>query len=209
MAYKDEVPKRAENILNDLLQTYTNNTIEDKNKLATNTLKFLQKRISDVEGDLTNIEKKLQQYKTSRGAVDISKQGELYLENVSANDQKQGEVSTQIAVLDQVEKYVKAKDNEGAIVPSTAGIPDPTLANLVGTLYQSELDYERAKKTTGENNPITEGIKDRIEKIRPSILENIQSQRSSLLASRNNIQSTNGSYTSASAKYTAKRKRLN
>ncbi|MDQ2752498.1 MAG: polysaccharide biosynthesis tyrosine autokinase [Bacteroidota bacterium] len=197
LAYKDEVPKRAENILNDLLQSYTNNSVEDKNKLATNTLKFLQKRISDVEGDLTNIEKKLQQYKTSRGAVDISKQGELYLENVSANDQKQGEANAQLAVLDQVEKYVKSKDNEGAIVPSTAGVPDPTLANLIGTLYQSELDYDRAKKTTGENNPITEGIKDRIEKIRPSILENIQSQRSSLLASRNNIQSTNGSYTSA------------
>ncbi len=196
LAYKDEVPKRAENILNDLLQTYTNSTIEDKNKLATNTLKFLQKRIADVEGDLSGIEKKLQQYKTSKGAVDISKQGELYLENVSANDQKQGEANAQLAVLDQVEKYVKSKDNEGAIVPSTAGAPDPTLANLVGTLYQSELDYDRAKKTTGENNPITEGIKDRIEKIRPSILENIQSQRSSLLASRNNIQSTNGNYAS-------------
>ena len=197
LSYKDEVPKRAENILNDLLQTYSNNTIEDKNKLASNTLQFLQQRITDVESDLSGIEKKLQQYKTRQGAVDISKQGELYLENVSANDQKQGEVNTQLAVLDQVEKYVKSKDNQGAIVPSTIGVTDPTLATLVSTLYQSELDYDRAKNTTGENNPITAGIADRIEKIRPSILENIQSQRSSLLASRNNIQSTNGGYSAA------------
>ena len=197
LSYKDEVPQRAENLLNDLLQTYNNNTIEDKNKLAANTMRFLQKRITDVEGDLNSIEKKSQQYKTQQGAVDISKQGELYLENVSANDQKQGEVSTQLAVLDQVEKYVKSKDNSQGIVPSTIGVTDLTLTNLVNTLYQSELDYDRAKKTTGENNPITTGISDRIEKIRPSILENIQSQRSSLLASRNNIQSTNGTYSSA------------
>ena len=197
LTYRDEVPERAENILNDLLQTYTNNTIEDKNKLASNTLKFLQTRISDVESDLSGIEKKLQQYKSRQGAVDISKQGELYLENVSANDQKQGEVSTQIAVLDQVEKYVKSKDNGEGIVPATIGVSDPTLGSLVTELNESELEYDRMRKTTGDNNPLVVGISDRIEKIRPRILENIQSQRSSLLASRNNIASTNGNYSSA------------
>ncbi len=197
LTYQDEVPKRAENILNDLLKTYSGNTMEDKNMLATNTLKFLQRRISDVEADLKGIEKKLQQYKSKQGAIDIGKQGELYLENVSANDQKQGEVSTQIAVLNQVEKYVKSKDNSEGIVPSTIGVNDPTLGNLVNELNQSELDYERLRKTTGDNNPLVVGISDRIEKIRPRILENIQSQRSSLLASRNNIASTNGSYNSA------------
>ncbi len=197
LTYQDEVPKRAENILNDVLQTYSNNSVEDKNKLAANTLTFLQKRITDVESDLAGIEKKLQQYKSTQGAVDISKQGELYLENVSVNDQKQSEVNTQLAALDQVEKYVKSKDNEGAIVPSSIGVTDPTLATLSNNLYESELEYEKTKKTYGENNPLTVSISDRIEKIRPSILENIQSQRSNLLASRNNIAATNGGYSAA------------
>jgi tyrosine-protein kinase Etk/Wzc len=39
-------------------------------------------------------------------------------------------------------------------------------------------------------------VKDQINKIRPSILENIQSQRQSLIASRNNINSTNSMYNS-------------
>ena len=197
LSYQDEVPRRAENILNDLLQTYSNNTVEDKNKLATNTLRFLQQRITDVEGDLAGIEKKLQQYKAKQGAIDLSTQGKLYLENVSTNDQKQSELNTQLAALDQVEKYVKSKDNEGAIVPSTIGVTDPTLASLVSNLYQSELEYDKMRKTTGDNNPLVVSIGDRIEKIRPGILENIQSQRSNLLASRNNIASTNGNYSSA------------
>ena len=197
LTYQDEVPKRAENILNDILQTYTNNTVEDKNKLAANTLNFLQTRITDVESDLAGIEKKLQQYKSQQGAVDISRQGELFLENVSANDQKQSEVNTQLAALDQVERYVKSKDNEGALVPSTIGVTDPTLATLAGNLYQSELQYDQTRKMYGENNPLTVSISDRIEKIRPSLLENIQSQRSNLLASRKNIASTNGGYSAS------------
>ena len=196
LSYQDEVPKRAENILNNLLQTYNSNTVDDKNKLASNTLNFLQQRITDVEGDLAGIEKKLQQYKASQGAVDISKQGELFLQNVSDNDQKSSDVSTQLAALDQVEKYVRSKDNEGALVPSSIGVTDPTLVNLVGNLYQSEIDYSNAKKTIGENNPIAVGIGDRIEKLRPSIMDNIQSQRANLLASRKNIAATNGGYTS-------------
>ncbi len=197
LSYQDEVPKRAESILNDVLQTYTSNTVEDKNQLARNTLSFLQNRITDVEADLAGIEKKLQQYKSRQGAVDISKQGELYLTNVSENDQKQSEVNTQLAALDQVERYVRSKDNEGAVVPSSIGVTDPTLSTLANNLYESEIQYEQMKKTYGENNPLTTSISDRIEKIRPSILENIQSQRSNLLASRKNIASTNGGYSAA------------
>ena len=196
LSYQDEVPDRAENILNDLLKTYNQASVTDKNNLAANTLNFLQDRLNSVEKDLNGIEKKLQQYKSQSNATDIGTQGRLFLENVSNNDQKLGDVNMQLAVLNQVESYVRSKDNSGGIVPSTLGVNDPTLSGLVDKLYSSELDYENLRKTTGDNNPLVLSVHDRIEKIKPSILENIQSQKTSLLASRNNISSTNGSYNS-------------
>ena len=58
------------------------------------------------------------------------------------------------------------------------GVTDPTLSKLVDKLYTSELEYETLKKTTGENSPTLITVVDRIEKIKPSIINNIQSQRS-------------------------------
>ncbi|MEO6489970.1 MAG: polysaccharide biosynthesis tyrosine autokinase [Ferruginibacter sp.] len=194
---RDEVPKRAEDVLNGLIMAYQQSAILDKNSLARNTLSFVEDRLNIVAKDLAAIEQKVQQYKSGRSAVDISTQGQLYLSNVSDNDQKLSETNMQLSVLGEVEKFVSSRDNSnGGIVPSTLGVSDPMLSSLLDKLYTSELDYERLKKTVGENNPKLVSIRDQINKIRPNILENIQSQRTSLQAVKQNLGNTNSTYTS-------------
>jgi capsular exopolysaccharide synthesis family protein len=196
LSYRDEVPQRAEDILNQLIISYKQSEINEKDALAKNTLKFVEERLNIVSHDLDSIEKKVQQYKSGRGAVDIGAQGQLYLQNVSTNDQKLSEVNAQLSVLDQVEKFVKSKESGGGIVPSTVGVSDPMLSQLMDRLYASELEYEKLKKTVGENNPNLVSIRDQINKIKPNILQNIQSQQQSLNATKRNIQATNSGYTS-------------
>ena len=196
LKYRDEVPERAEDIINTLLASYNNATLTDKNGLSENTLSFIDERLKYLKQDLDTIERKIQRFKSRNDASDISTQGKLFLQNVSTNDQKLGEINMQLAVLNQVNKYITAKNGADGIVPSTLGVNDPTLSQLVNRLYTSELQYENFKKTTGENNPVAVAINDQINKIRPSILENIESQRKSLEASRSNLAYTNNSFAS-------------
>ncbi len=196
LSYIDQVPKRAEDILNGLIKSYEQTAIIDKNSLARNTLAFVEDRLNLVASDLASIEQKVQQYKSGRSAVDVSTQGQLYLQNVSANDQKLSEVNMQISVLGEVEKFVTSRDNNSGVVPSTLGVSDPMLSNLLDKLYTSELEHEKLRKTVGENNPKLVSITDQINKIRPSILENIQSQRQSLIAAKQNLNATNSNYNS-------------
>ena len=196
LSYRDEVPERAEDILNQLIASYRQSEINEKDALAKNTLAFVEDRLGLVSHDLDSIEKKVQQFKSGRNAVDISTQGNLFLQNVSANDQKLSDVNTQISVLGQVEKFVKSKESTGGIVPSTLGVSDPMLSNLMDNLYASELEYDKLKKTVGENNPSLVAIADKINKIKPNILDNIKSQQQSLAATRQNISATNSSYNS-------------
>jgi capsular exopolysaccharide synthesis family protein len=198
LSYRDAVPARAEDVLSELITTYRQSEINEKDTLAKNTLVFVESRLRLASNDLDSIEKKIQQYKSGKGAVDISTQGQLYLQNVSANDQKLSEVNTQISELDQVEKFVKNNEYGGAIVPFSVavGVSNPVLSQLIDQLYTTELQYEKLKKTVGENNPNLVAIQDQINKIKPNILQNIQSQKQSLLAARENINLTNGSYNS-------------
>src|SRR6185312_10958680 len=198
LSYRDAVPARAEDVLSQLITTYRQSEIDDKDTLAKNTLVFVESRLRLASNDLDSIEKKIEQYKAGRGAVDISTQGQLYLQNVSANDQKLSEVNTQITELEQVEKFVKNNEYGGAIVPFSVavGVSNPVLSQLIDQLYTTELQYEKLKKTVGENNPNLVAIEDQINKIKPNILQNIQSQKQSLLAARDNIHATNGSYNS-------------
>jgi capsular exopolysaccharide synthesis family protein len=158
---------------------------------------FVEDRLEIVSHDLDSIEKKVQQFKSGRNAVDISTQGQLFLQNVSENDQKLSEVNMQLSVLDQVQKFVDNSDNSnGGIVPSTLGVSDPMLSQLLDRLYTSELEYDKLKKTVGENNPNLVAVEDRIKKIKPSILDNIRSQKQSLVATKQNLFATNNAYNS-------------
>ncbi len=204
----DEDAKRGEDILNELISAYNKAILRDKNDLADNTIKFLEVRLGSVQQDLNAIEKKIQNFKSQRGAVDMGTQGRLFLENVSMNDQKMSEINIQLAVLNQVEGFVKSNGSQSGVVPSTLGVTDPTLSQLVDKLSSSELEYERLKSTTAENNPILLSLKDKIEKIKPSIINNIIGQRRSLQASRSNISSTNNLYTSVLSSIPAKEREL-
>jgi len=195
LSIMDESPVRAEDFLKGVLTGYNKILSDEKNNLAANTSSFVEDRLKYIKQDLDSIERKIQQFK-SRGAIDISSQGRLFLENVSTNDQKLSDINMQMAVLKQVQSYVQSKNSAGGVVPSTLGVNDPMLSQLLSKLYDAELQAEKLKKTTAENNPTMIAVTDEINKIKPSVLENIESQQRSLLASRNNLSATNGAYSS-------------
>ena len=192
---KDELPKRAEEMLNLLMKEYNQSALEDKNRLAANTLAFLDERLAGVKEELDSIEQRIQSYKADKGALDIGSEGRMFLENVSQNDQRISDFRLQLAVLDQVEGYVSSGTG-GGIVPSSLGVNDPILTQLLQRLSDHEIEYERMRKTTAENNPALVSIKDQIEKVKSGILNNITSQRRNLQASRSNLSGTNSSLTS-------------
>lgn len=196
LKYRDQVPKRSDDVLNALINAYNEAAIEDKNSLASNTLLFIEDRLKFVVNDLDSVERSLQSYRTRNNIIDISAQGRLFLESVGLNDQKVSEMNMQLAVLDQVENYVISKNTKGGIVPATLGVNDPLLSQLLQKLYEAELQYEQLKETTGENSPILVGLADQINRMRPNILENVRNQRRNLEAGKNDIYSTNTKYNS-------------
>jgi capsular exopolysaccharide synthesis family protein len=196
LSIKDEVPKRGQDILNELLSVYDKAAIEDKNVLAANTLKFINERLGFVEKDLDSVERALQRFKASNKITDISAQGQIYLQTVAGNDQKISDVNVQLAMLEQVEKYVQNKGELGGIVPSTLSGAAPVLTGLLQKLSDLELQYTQIKKIVPENNPSAIALRDGIQKLKPQILENIKSQRSNLEAGLADLTSTNNQYAS-------------
>ena len=208
LSYKDPIPQRAVDILNQLIISYEQVSINEKNSFARNTLAFVNDQLRGVTIELDSIEKKIQQYKSGSGAVDIGTQGGFYLKNVGENDQKLGDLNMQISMLNQVEKFVAGKQNGEMLAPSTLGVNDPSLSNLITQLQTSQMEYEKLKKTVGENNPKLKALEGQINTLRPSIVDNIKNQKQSLVASRQSLNSTNSGYNAMLATVPKKEKQL-
>ncbi len=195
--FRDAVPERGEEILETLIQTYRQKAIDDKNILASNTMEFIEERIKNVENELNDLESEIEQYRSSKGVVNLSEQGRLYLQDAGETDRRISEIQLKLSILEKVENYIESKDMGGSIVPSTMGIDDPVLTQLLQKLYNAEIKYEGLKNTTAVNNPMLTSIADEIEKIRPTILDNVRSQRSNLQTSLTNMTNTSGKFDSA------------
>jgi tyrosine-protein kinase Etk/Wzc len=207
LSYRDEIPKRAEDILNELILSYGEAALIEKNTLAKNTLAFIDERLNIVSKDLDSIEAKLQQYKAGKGAVDIGRQGQLYLEDISANDKKLNDLNIQITVLDQLEKSASSPGNTG-VLPSTLGINDPALLQQMNNLSSLQMQYDKLKTTVAENNPLLLSVSEQINRVKPAILSNIQSQRQSLERNKNSISATGGTYSSILSSIPQKERQL-
>ncbi|WP_187262788.1 GumC family protein [Pontibacter beigongshangensis] len=194
---RDEVPQRSEDILNHLILSYNEMGIQDRNELASNTLDFVESRIKDVEKELEELENEVVKYKSNKGAVDLSEQGKLFLSTRGENDRKIAEISNHLSVLDKIEKFVLSRNNTSGNIPSTLGINDPVLSQLLQKLQDLEIQYDKLKNTTAENNPILIALREEIGKVRPGILENIRTQRVNLKTSLGNLNSSNKIYNSA------------
>jgi len=205
---KDEVPKRGEAILLSLINAYNFSAVRKKNEIASNTLKFIDERLKHVASELDSVEGSIQRYRNQAGAVDLSEQSRLYLQNIEENDQKRNQITMQSAVLDEVQKYVESKNEKGSIVPSTINIADPSLNTLLEKLHTDESQYEKLKKTTAENNPILSGLQNEIAKTRADIQDNIKSQKNNIETSKNYLDQFSKKYSAMASSIPQKEREL-
>lgn len=203
-----EIPDRNEDILNELLLSYNQAAILDKNILAANTLKFVDERLKYVVHELDSVEGSLQNFRSGNKLTNIGAQGQIFLETVALNDKQISDINVQLAILDQVNSYVNSNQELSGIVPSTLGVSDPSLINLLKQLSDLELQYEQTRKIVPENNPAVVSIVDGIAKLKPTIVANINNQRNNLEAAKADLVITNGKYSSILAAVPQKEREL-
>ena len=180
-------PVKGTDILSQLFKVYNKNAIDDKNAIATKTLNFIQDRLQYVIGQLDSVERNITSYKTKEGVYNLGQQATLYLNNVSELDKKKSEVEIQMDVLKDVQNYVNNKGKKPGTVPSQLLISDPTLAGLLGKLYDAEFQRDKVEAINGEKSDAVIMANESVDRIKNDIRENLSTINSNLSAVRNNV----------------------
>lgn len=193
LTFEDVSVQRGKDVLNKLLDVYVQSSLSDKNSEASNTLKFIETRLGLITGELGDVEKDVESYKTSQGITDISAESQLFLENIKENDSKLNEVNTQISILESVDDYIK-NSGAGAPAPATYMINDPVLVSLLTKYNELDLQRERYARTTTANNPLLQTINTQLEGTRQAIRENVQNLRRGMDVTKRNLQGINSRF---------------
>jgi tyrosine-protein kinase Etk/Wzc len=205
---QEAVPQRGKDILDRLVYEYNNAAIDDKKKVTSSTLVFIEGRLQKLQEELGTAEKKVENYKSGNRITDISSESQIFLQSVQSNDAELSKINIQLSVLKNVENYLTKARDEQAQVPSMLGIDDPTLLSLVTQIGEAQLKRNSLLQTVPVTNPIVTSITDQINSLKEAISLSVRNLRNSLTTIKQQLERKGSSYQSIISGVPAKERGL-
>lgn len=181
-------PEKGKDFLNTLVDMYNHDAIADKNREALNTKDFIDERIAIINQELGDAERNVEQYKKSQGLTDLRSDVQLSQQRSSQYEQRLVDVSTQLNMVDYLDRYVADPGNKNKLIPSNVGVSDPTLTATINEYNKQVLERDRLLRTNTESNPVVQKIDGQIEAMRDAIGTSISSVKQGLNIARRDAQ---------------------
>jgi tyrosine-protein kinase Etk/Wzc len=170
-------------ILNKLMEEYSDYSIEQKKKSSDQILTFIDARLNDYGHKLDSVQKIYLGLKIKYNLIDVEAQSATYFSNISGADKEINGQRLKLNVAEMVDDYLSDKKNEfnKVIVPSSLGLEDETLNELISSYNKEQLERQQllGANVTVDNPAVTE-INGQIEQLRISIRENLKNIKSSI-----------------------------
>lgn len=179
----------GEDIINELIQVYTESNLEKKNHLANMTLEYINEQLDEVSASLNLTENSLQKFMSQNKVMNIDEQSTRLAQQRLDLQNQLAELMTQKRYYDYIKEYNSDNSDETQIVPPSAmGVQDPLLNNLIEELSAAQAQKDNLIKNNQERNPIVNRLSIQIENLKNTVSENIASAARSNEISINEMQ---------------------
>lgn len=188
LTYQDVVPVRALDVLNTIGKVYIDLDVQDKASVAGLTLKFVDQQLTNTGDALSATEHQMQDFKEKNKTVNLSEESKSMLTKLNDLDVERVKNNIDITTLDNLYSYVTNNQDLTNMAPSSMGIPDPLLVELI-TNYQT-LQAKRKGSSFGVKNdaPAVKVLDQQLAETKNALVENISSIKKRLTVTRNSIQ---------------------
>ncbi|UEQ78740.1 polysaccharide biosynthesis tyrosine autokinase [Chryseobacterium arthrosphaerae] len=175
---------KAEDILNNLVTTYNNDAISDKNSESKKTLDFIEDRIKKLSGELGEVENQKESFKSKNNITDLETEAKIGLESSAAARAKQLEVDAQLELTNALIGYV-SKQGQYQVLPANVGLNSAEATNSISAYNQLVMQRTRLLESATTENPAVVDITKQINAMRGSITQSLQRNKVGLELARN------------------------
>lgn len=184
LTYLDVVPVRALEILDEIGKVYIDLDIQDKAQVASLTLKFVNEQLSSTGTMLSTNEQEMQAFKEKNKTVDLGEESKAVLQKLNVLDVDRVKNNIEITALRNLYSYITSNDDITNLAPTSLGIPDPLLVELITNLQA--LQAKRKSVSFGVKNdaPAVRVLDQQIAENRSALIENVKSIQKRLNTTR-------------------------
>jgi len=119
LSYSDVNAKRANDVVNGLVDAYNDLWVEEQNRSAINTSNFINDRLAVIEKELNGIDTDISQVKRSNPMGDVTGAAQAFYSQSMTYDAQAYEASTQLSIAQFLREHITS--NPDALIPANTG----------------------------------------------------------------------------------------
>lgn len=194
LSLNDENPKRASDYLRQLVTCYNTQANEDKNEVARRTEEFINQRIAKINDELGSTEGHIENYKRSRGMVELKTNATQAFTQANNYEEKLADFNTQIALFDEMSAFLNNPANRYQPLPNNIGIENGAVTSLISNYNQTVQKRNLLLQSASENSPAVTPLTAQLDQLHNSISQTLRQVRKSMDIQRSGMRQQYGKY---------------
>lgn len=189
LSIADVSARRAEDILNTLIDVYNQDAIDDKNKIAVNTANFINERLIVIEQELGGVESQIADYKSEHNLADISTQTGAFMQTSSRYQQEGVNLENQRTLAKYIRDYLADPTKAGELIPANTGIVDVNIEGQIAEYNELMLQRDKLIGNSSNKNPVVMDMNNSLAAMKQTIVRTVDNLIAGLDLKIQNIRS--------------------
>src|SRR5690554_1404538 len=171
--------EQAQDILNTLIEVYSEDGILDRQEISKRTISFIDERFAFLSTELDSIEVSKGSFKQDNNLSVFEADAASVLEKRAIKDEQLFEMETQLLIAGVLEEsIVNAVDFQ--LLPANIGLNSSAINNLVSEYNTALLEYQKWTASAGDNNPKVRILKQTILDLNANINSSLKGYKNQL-----------------------------
>ncbi len=170
IAITDHSIDRADDILNTLVEVYSEDWVKDKNRAADGTLEFINERLAYISDELDEVDNNISSYKSRNRLSSAAENASIQLTKNRNNINELQKLNNDLASMKEILSKLQASKSLNEPLPFGITFSNAMLNNQIAEYNKTVIDRNDAIQKGGENNPEIKNIDMQLAAKRESII---------------------------------------
>lgn len=172
LSINDTSIRKAEDILNALIEVYNENWIRDKNQIAVSTSQFISDRLGVIESELGHVDENISSYKSEHLLPDVQAASSLYMAQSAENNKELSTLNNQLSTAQYIRRELNTKQLDQTL-PANSGIVSANIETQISEYNNLVLDRNRLIANSSEKNPLVKNMASSLQSMQRTIIQSV------------------------------------
>ena len=172
LSINDTSIRKAEDILNTLIEVYNENWIQDKNQIAVSTSQFISDRLGVIESELGHVDENISSYKSEHLLPDVQAASSLYMAQSAENNKELSTLNNQLSTAQYIRRELNTKQLDQTL-PANSGIVSANIETQISEYNNLVLDRNRLIANSSEKNPLVKNMASSLQSMQRTIIQSV------------------------------------